>query len=392
MTIGEKIAKLRKQAGMSQEVFSEKLDVSRQAVSKWENDTAQPTNENLSQIAKLFNVTISYLLDDEDADVGGEFSTTERENVKNDSEAKAERKAFKVASVMQSGAIVVLAIGLMVQSITISNLRKDIDALRQKADQISTLKSQIALVESRVDYTPATSNDNFTDYNYKVTAYDCQTNTATIQFSVVPKDYSTNTTAEIVVVGDKTYSLPAVFENNIFTAQAELKCDGPMTVYLYLTEDGKTRSFVLGGLPDIAKNYRLEVYHDHISGQWKIGNGYFKGDVAVACRIYYIHSQSLEDCVYPQKAVINIYCDDKLIYQKPFTSITEHDFIEEAKISAGDVAEIFSNVATFYDYFHVDIKDESITEKSRIWTEIVLADNNGYEYTVTQSMIEPANN
>ena len=41
MTIGEKIVKLRKRNGMSQEAFSEKLDVSRQAVSKWENDTAQ---------------------------------------------------------------------------------------------------------------------------------------------------------------------------------------------------------------------------------------------------------------------------------------------------------------------------------------------------------------
>ena len=66
MTIGEKIATLRKQNGMSQEVFSEKLGISRQAVSKWENGTAQPTSENLNQIAKLFGVTVSYLLDDEE--------------------------------------------------------------------------------------------------------------------------------------------------------------------------------------------------------------------------------------------------------------------------------------------------------------------------------------
>ena len=62
MTIGEKIVKLRKRNGMSQESFSEKLGVSRQAISKWENDTAQPTSENLAQIAKLFNVSISSLL------------------------------------------------------------------------------------------------------------------------------------------------------------------------------------------------------------------------------------------------------------------------------------------------------------------------------------------
>ena len=387
MTIGEKISKLRKQAGMSQEVFSEKLDVSRQAVSKWENGTAQPTNENLSQIAKLFNVTISYLLDDEDADVvGGEFSTTERENVKNDSEAKAERKAFKVASVMQSGAIVVLAIGLMVQSITISNLRKDIDALRQKADQISTLKSQIALLESRVNYTPATSNDNFTDYNYKVIGYDRQTNTATIEFSVVPKDYSAETTAEIVVKGDKVYNLPAVFENNIFTAQADIVCENQMTVYLYLSDNGQTRSFVLGSLPNIARNYRLEAYIDYVGGNWKLNNGDFKGNLQVDCRIYHVVSQSLEDCIYPQKAVINLYYRDKLVDQKPFESIMDFDFVEDAKISAGEVHEIFDCVVTFSEYFNLEILNENITDASDILVEVVLVDNNGYEYVVSQPL------
>ena len=96
MTIGEKIVKLRKRNGMSQEAFSEKLDVSRQAVSKWENDTAQPTSENLAQIAKLFNVSISYLLDDEDIHISGDFSTQESDNVENFSTNKAEHKAVTV--------------------------------------------------------------------------------------------------------------------------------------------------------------------------------------------------------------------------------------------------------------------------------------------------------
>ncbi len=41
MTTGEKIVKLRKQAGYSQEAFSEKLGISRQAISKWENGVSQ---------------------------------------------------------------------------------------------------------------------------------------------------------------------------------------------------------------------------------------------------------------------------------------------------------------------------------------------------------------
>lgn len=127
MTVGEKIAKLRKQAGLSQEAFAEKLGISRQAVSKWENGTAQPTNENLAQIARLFDVTMSSLLDDEDINMGpAPFSTEEAKIVENITEetrqVKIEQKALKVSSVIQNGAIVVLAIASIIQGIAIGNL------------------------------------------------------------------------------------------------------------------------------------------------------------------------------------------------------------------------------------------------------------------------------
>ena len=97
MTIGEKIVKLRKRNGMSQESFSEKLGVSRQAISKWENDTAQPTSENLAQIAKLFNVSISSLLDDEDINIGENLSIQGIENVENLSASNTKLKALKIS-------------------------------------------------------------------------------------------------------------------------------------------------------------------------------------------------------------------------------------------------------------------------------------------------------
>lgn len=65
MKLEEKIFKLRKGKGMSQEELAEKLNVSRQAVSRWEMGTAQPDVQNLLQISKLFDVTTDYLLNDE---------------------------------------------------------------------------------------------------------------------------------------------------------------------------------------------------------------------------------------------------------------------------------------------------------------------------------------
>ena len=61
MSLGERIMKLRKQAGVSQLDLAKMLDVSRQAVSKWENDLAFPDVSNLIKLADLLDTDIEYL-------------------------------------------------------------------------------------------------------------------------------------------------------------------------------------------------------------------------------------------------------------------------------------------------------------------------------------------
>ena len=65
MKMPDKIIKLRKENGWSQEELAEKLEVSRQAISRWENGTALPDAQNVLQISKLFHVTTDYLLNDD---------------------------------------------------------------------------------------------------------------------------------------------------------------------------------------------------------------------------------------------------------------------------------------------------------------------------------------
>lgn len=65
MTLAEKILMLRKQRALSQEELAEKLGVSRQAVSRWENGSALPDASNLLQLSRLFGVTADYLLGSE---------------------------------------------------------------------------------------------------------------------------------------------------------------------------------------------------------------------------------------------------------------------------------------------------------------------------------------
>ena len=62
-TFGEKLASLRKQANMTQNDLADKLMVSRQAITKWENDKGLPDIDNLVMISKIFNVTMEDLLE-----------------------------------------------------------------------------------------------------------------------------------------------------------------------------------------------------------------------------------------------------------------------------------------------------------------------------------------
>ena len=69
MTFSEKLKEARKNSGLSQEQLAEKLCVSRQAVTKWETGRGLPDVENIKAISLLLNVSIDYLLSDEECDV-----------------------------------------------------------------------------------------------------------------------------------------------------------------------------------------------------------------------------------------------------------------------------------------------------------------------------------
>ena len=65
MKLSEKIMILRKQKGWSQEELAEKLEVSRQAVSKWESGQASPDIEKILKMSQLFEVSTDVLLKEE---------------------------------------------------------------------------------------------------------------------------------------------------------------------------------------------------------------------------------------------------------------------------------------------------------------------------------------
>ena len=66
-TIGQNISIFRKKAGMTQEELSEKMNVTSQAVSKWENDLSYPDLECMNRLSRILGTTIDTLINGESA-------------------------------------------------------------------------------------------------------------------------------------------------------------------------------------------------------------------------------------------------------------------------------------------------------------------------------------
>lgn len=64
MNLPKKLSFLRKEKGLSQENLADEMNVSRQAVSKWESGNVMPSLDNLIYLSKLYGVTIDSLIDD----------------------------------------------------------------------------------------------------------------------------------------------------------------------------------------------------------------------------------------------------------------------------------------------------------------------------------------
>ena len=94
MTFGEKLYQLRKKQGLSQEALAEKLNTTRQAVSKWENNNGYPETEKIILLAKLFQVSLDDLLMEE-REIGA-ASDDENRNRENGARTEERRGGYYV--------------------------------------------------------------------------------------------------------------------------------------------------------------------------------------------------------------------------------------------------------------------------------------------------------
>lgn len=160
MKFGENLYNLRKAAKMSQEKLAEKMEVTRQSVSKWENGESYPEMEKIMKLCNIFHCKINDLVHEDMADIDSLDEDIKMSVVKFKEEKQRKIKGIskaiyilaRIGKIIVTIAIPIIVLLLIVTPILISNI--------ELKDNTITFKG--AKIDDKITITEEKSNDSTT--------------------------------------------------------------------------------------------------------------------------------------------------------------------------------------------------------------------------------------
>lgn len=287
MTIGQRIAALRKQAGLSQEALAAQLNVSRQAIGKWEADANLPGLDNLQELARALGVSCDELLTGEKRPTAADQSEppagaapslegiqalfTESEQRRQASQRRRNRRTL-AAGVVLAAAALLLLIHYASQMNSLKN------QMNQVTDQLnglySSINSRIDSIEDNVQKSLEESNSLVADWSSQFGEYSEENGTIALTLTALPKTLAEDTTAlfRVQPSGGQEIEVPAQRQGSSFTAQAALPLCSDCTFSVGFTSGGVTQYQQLGSAYDLERPYRMEL--DFYSPGWSMTYGF----------------------------------------------------------------------------------------------------------------------
>lgn len=211
LTIGGRIAARRKLLNLSQEALAEKLDISRQAVSKWESDAAIPEIDKLIALSKLYGVSVGWLLgvEAQENPVSEELSESQlkmvEEIIKGYHTSHKKHGALKVITLLLCVAITVAALLNHVQQQN-RQLAAENAAIQAQIAELSAGNADIqAQIDKMGDLISAQNESNKLLRSFVPLCYlNDDLSSVDITFYFFPRVYHENMTASLNILNPST--------------------------------------------------------------------------------------------------------------------------------------------------------------------------------------------
>ena len=273
--LAEKIQQLRKQIGLSQEELAEKLNVSRQAVSKWESGACVPEVEKLIELSRLFGVSLDELLQlksgeegtEEDERWPDEFSEKQINAINDvvayhvgEKDKKKKRKYFYLAG----GAAAFFLICCVVLATRVTALNRQLGEIKNQMSGIeSRIDGTLGSIRTQIEESLASQNSLVAAYEGRIAAADPVKRQMTLSLSVTPKEYTEGMKTYFSLSGE---GFPAqkkeasIQPDNSFFAEATLPLSDSVQVAVIFERGDKQENQLLDCFYDVKKACQFTMH------------------------------------------------------------------------------------------------------------------------------------
>ena len=293
MKLCEKLYELRRAAGLSQEELAERLNVSRQAVSKWENGAAQPELSKLVELSRLYGVSVDELLSLEEAEKGDAKAASSVEASSPAQETLAAPKKVRRQKLLLGAAAVclALAVGLaLYNNHRVKQLERQVGSLQSQIMSVqSSLSSQIAGISSSVREAMEESATLTAQFDYTVKRFDLDAYTCTVAFALQPKtvqdDLAVSLRLRSLASDDGTTAVELVRdEYDVYRGEAVLSMnDAGFEATAAYDTGGERQLETIRDLPGFADEALPKLYED-LSFGYVLSRSYSSSDIRCSIR------------------------------------------------------------------------------------------------------------
>ncbi len=267
MTLGTRIAALRRERGLSQEALGELVGVSRQAVSKWESDSALPDVNNCVALSRAFGITLAQLLELEEETAPSRELTQEqlemaetiaKKYLESLPRPKGWRQRRKWPWVLAAAVVLVLA---SVAAQWVRDLNRTVSHM---TDEMMTIQNTVSdAVEQQVNAALQQVTSLVESFDYTAVEINLWENTATFDLNVQLRQRTADTPVILAArSAGETVSVQAEDQGGeTFSARITCPLSDAIDFSLTFQIDGENRTQTVGQAIQMRKGYSLQPEH-----------------------------------------------------------------------------------------------------------------------------------